>query len=361
MQRRGQLPHALLFAGQRGLGKFALARAFAALLLCEASPSATAACGECLACRWFLQGNHPDFRLIRPAAWEEEEIEGQGEQGEAGGKGGKKDKEGKGDNKADAGTEKGKKASRQIVIEQIRALDDFLHVGTHRQGLRIVLIHPAEAMNRATANSLLKSLEEPIANTLFIFISDEAERLLPTIRSRCQTVVVPTPEPALAVAYLQSAGIDDAGHWLALAGGAPFLALELAQAGESESLGALLGALREGGDERFDPLQAAASLDQALKKEKGGAPMKRLIEWAQKWLFDLNLAVVDLPPRYFVDEKEHLKTLSCAVDHQRLLNFVKKALEYKAQSEHPLNARLFLEDFLMNYAALFAHRKQPTH
>ncbi|MCL2830437.1 MAG: DNA polymerase III subunit delta' [Betaproteobacteria bacterium] len=346
LRRRGQLPHALLLTGQRGVGKFALARAFAALLLCEASSSNTAACGECLACKWFLQGNHPDFRLIRPAAWEEEEEAEEPKKGET--------------SKADSGAEKGKKASRQIVIEQIRGLDDFLHVGTHRQGLRIVLIHPAEAMNRASANSLLKSLEEPVASTLFILVSDEADRLLPTIRSRCQKVAVPLPEGKIAAEALRSAGVDDAGRWLALAGGAPLLALELAQAGESESLNALLGVLRNGGSGVFDPLQGAALLDQALKKEKGAAaPMKQLIEWGQKWLFDLNLAAVDLPPRYFVAEKEQLSRLSRAMDHPRFLQFLKKALEYKEQSEHPLNTRLFLEDFLMNYGALFAQRKPP--
>lgn len=53
-----------------------------------------------------------------------------------------------------------RKPSQQITIDQVRALDDFLHVGTHRQGVRVILVNPAEAMNRATANSILKSLEE---------------------------------------------------------------------------------------------------------------------------------------------------------------------------------------------------------
>jgi DNA polymerase-3 subunit delta' len=70
-----------------------------------------------------------------------------------------------------------KKPSQQITIDQVRALDDFLHVGTHRHGARLVLLNPAEAMNRPTANALLKSLEEPIANTLFILVTSEPHRL----------------------------------------------------------------------------------------------------------------------------------------------------------------------------------------
>jgi len=132
--RRAQLPHALLISGQRGVGKSELAWAFAESLLCE-TPTATAqACGSCAACGWLALGNHPDFRLLQPDAMAAEE----GESPDGSGK---------------------KKPSQQITIDQVRALDEFLHVGTHRDGARVILVNPAEAMNRSTANSLLKSLE----------------------------------------------------------------------------------------------------------------------------------------------------------------------------------------------------------
>jgi DNA polymerase-3 subunit delta' len=96
-------------------------------------------------------------------------------------------------------------------------LDDFLHVGTHRHGARLVLLNPAEAMNRPTANALLKSLEEPIATTLFILVSSEPHRLLPTIRSRCQAMPVRRPAPCpCRTQWLRDAGVRDAGtgwHW----------------------------------------------------------------------------------------------------------------------------------------------------
>jgi DNA polymerase-3 subunit delta' len=179
-----QLPHALLLTGQRGIGKFELARSFAASLLCENLTAAGEACGACLACGWLAQGNHPDLRLLQPNALIAEAAES-GELDEAG----------------------KKKPSQQITIDQVRALDDFLHVGTHRHGARVVLLNPAEAMNRSTANALLKSLEEPIASTLFLLISSEPHRLLPTIRSRCQVMPVRHPVHGLAGQWLRDAGV----------------------------------------------------------------------------------------------------------------------------------------------------------
>ena len=66
--QRSRLPHALLIIGQRGLGKFALAQAFAKSLLCEEPLEGSLSCGKCLACNWFEQGNHPDYRLLQPQA-----------------------------------------------------------------------------------------------------------------------------------------------------------------------------------------------------------------------------------------------------------------------------------------------------
>lgn len=332
--RRGQLPHALLICGQRGIGKFELANRFAESLLCEKPRSGHLACGDCPACHWLAQGNHPDFRLLQPEALGEEKG------GEADGK-----KSGEGD---EGGR---KKPSQQITIDQVRGLDEFLHVGTHRDGQRVVLIHPAEAMNRATANSLLKSLEEPVANTLFLLISNEPDRLLPTIRSRCQALPVPLPAAELAAAWLHKEGVGDAARWLALAGGSPLLARELGGGEERAVVDALLGQLSLGAT--LDALAAATAVDRVLKGEKGALPLKRLLEWSLKWLTDLALARENLPARYFVTEAAVLRKLAAATSLEKLLAFNGKALQYKAQAEQPLNSRLFLEDFFLGYAALF--------
>lgn len=325
--RRAQLPHALLFTGQRGIGKFDLAKLFAESLLCEMPTPSGEACSRCPACNWLSQGNHPDFRLLQPDAMAEEESE---PETEAAGR---------------------KKASQQITIDQVRALDDFLHVGTHRHGVRVVLINPAEAMNRATANSLLKSLEEPIPSTLFLLVSNEASRLLPTIRSRCQVIQITQPDKHLAEQWLSDSGVKDARRWLALAGGSPLLAAELGGGSERAVLDVLLEQMVLGG--KLNPLSAAAAVDKVLKGEKAVAPLKRLVDWSQKWLLDLTLASQRLPPRFFVTQATPIAELAGSTDTGRLLEFHKKAIQYKAQCEQPLNSRLFLEEFFMSYAAIF--------
>ena len=323
--RRERLPHALLLSGRQGIGVVELARVFVESLLCENPSASHTACGNCPACRWLSQGNHPDFRLIQPEALMEADEE-------------------------EGGVGK-KKASRQITIDQIRALDDFLHIGTHRHGLRIVLLHPAETMNRATANALLKSLEEPSSNTLFIIVSYQQERLLPTIRSRCQQVPVATPETPLATAWLRAAGVDNGARWLALAGGAPLLAVELESGEERELLDTLIDTLGKGAG--LNPLNAAASIDRIVKADKQASGLIRLVGWTQKWMVDLNHLKAGLVPRYFVEQATQLNSLAARTSARRLLAFHRKALQYLLQCQQPLNSRLFLEDFFLNYAALF--------
>lgn len=323
--RRDRLPHALLFAGPVGIGKFELGQAFAAGLLCEQPTADGQACGQCLACNWQSQGNHPDFRVLRPEAMAE--ADGEAEEGK-------------------------KKASRQITIDQVRALDEFLNVGTHRAGLRIVLVYPAEAMNRNTANALLKTLEEPAPSTLFILVSDEPMRLLPTIRSRCQVVNVPLPSREAATALLAAAGVDDAERWLALAGGAPLLALELAQSAQGAWLDDLIKRLSAGA--KTDPLAAAAALDKVLKDSKGKLVLRHVVEWSQKWAVDLALAQQRLPVRYFLPQQATIAQLAGGIAADELVRFHRRLIECRRQVEQPLNARLFLEEFFLNYRDLFA-------
>jgi len=323
--RREQLPHALLISGQRGIGKFDLAQKFAESLLCENPTADSQACGACSACGWLSQGNHPDFRLLQPEALGEVPN-------------------------VDSEADGKKKPSQQITIDQVRALDDFLHVGTHRHGARVILINPAEAMNRSTANSLLKSLEEPIASTLFILVTSESERLLPTIRSRCQSLLIPQPARSRAEQWLRQAGVNESARWLALAGGSPLLAVELGSE-ERVLLDALIAEMSRGC--KIDPLAAAAAVDRVVKAEKRPAPLKRLIEWAQKWLFDLTLISAGLPLRYFLAQDQLVQRLAKSSDTVSLLAFNRKTIQYKLQCEQPLNTRLFLEEFFLSYAALF--------
>lgn len=323
--RRQRMPHSLLLIGQKGLGKFELARCFAASLLCESPLADGMACGKCLACNWFAQGNHPDFRLLQPEALSE-------------------------DVEAEDGK---KKPSQQITIDQVRSLDEFFNVGTHRGGLRIVLVNPTEAMNRNTANSILKTLEEPSPSTLFLMVSSEPMRLLPTIRSRCQVVPVPVPLVKVAARVLADEGVERAEHWLALAGGAPGLAVDMANSGQNAWLDLLVSRL--GAGRAADPLGMATELEKALKDSKGRLLLKQVVEAFQKWMVDLNLARNGLPVRYFLQHQAKISGLADMIPPARLIQSYRAAINRRQEAEQPLNARLFLEGLFLEYRALFAN------
>ena len=165
---------------------------------------------RCAACLWFEQGNHPDFRILEPDALFAAEAEHRATEGEP-------------------RKREGEAASRQIRIDQVRELQDFLTIGTHRGGVRVVVVRPAEAMNVATANALLKSLEEPAPKTAFLLVSSAPDRLLPTVRSRCQKIAVAPAAAAEAVGWLRARGLQDAEAALAYAANAPLAALEDAE------------------------------------------------------------------------------------------------------------------------------------
>ena len=141
--------HALLLKGGRGIGKIAFARNLAKSLLCERPSSTAEHCGTCPSCGWFDQGGHPDFRLIEPeslAALADESTSDQGGDGQ------------NATESAPTSTKAKKKPSKQIGVDQIRALADLVNMTSHRNGYKIILIHPAESMNPSAANALLKNL-----------------------------------------------------------------------------------------------------------------------------------------------------------------------------------------------------------
>ncbi len=317
----GRLPHALLIAGQRGIGKTALTLAYAKALLCESRQADGNACGKCQACNWFELGNHPDFRLLQPQAAEEGDTE-----------------EGK------------KKASQQITIEQVRSISDFVNVGSHRSGYKVIVVNPAEAMNRATANSLLKTLEEPTPGTLFLLVSNEPLRLLPTIRSRCQVVPIPIPSTARSIQMLESMGVHNAEHWLAFAGGAPVLAKELADSGKGELV--TLIAKQLGTLNKQDPIKLATEIEKLLKDGKGRHALHTVVDVFQKWFVDLMLAREGLPVRYFSGQKEAIGKLAAMIPPTTLAKAYRALLTKRREAEQPLNVRLFLEGLFMDYLSL---------
>ena len=315
LQDRARLPHALLLHGRKGIGKTEFAHGLAASLLCEA-PEGALACGACEACRWFSQGNHPDYREVIPEA-AEEDTEGEAE----------------GAPKADA------KKSLVIKVDQIRAQADFIALTTHRAGFRVLVIRPAEALHPAAANALLKTLEEPPPATVIVLVSDQPSRLLATVRSRCRTLALPMPAADEALRWLASEGVAEPRVALSVAGGAPLLARELAQPGEAQLRQRVIAELaRPSGS---DPLAFAERIDRAA--------LDRTIYWMQTWVHDLMRLHAGAPVRHHTDFGPAAQAKARAADPDALFDLERELRAARRLASHPLNARLVAEHLLMTY------------
>jgi DNA polymerase-3 subunit delta' len=174
--RRGALHHAYLFGGPEGVGKGRAARLLAQAANCEGSEAAPSgarddACGACGPCRKIEKGVHPDVLFLA-----EERVMA----------------------KAGAWEPKGGRSpSKDIVVDQVRDLvDRRLSLRRFEGRRRFVVIDPADAMNAQAQNALLKTLEEPPADTTLVLVASSPDALLPTIRSRCARVSFgPLPDP----------------------------------------------------------------------------------------------------------------------------------------------------------------------
>ncbi|HEV2681889.1 MAG TPA: DNA polymerase III subunit delta', partial [Rhodanobacter sp.] len=186
-RQRDALPHALLLCGATGLGKRAFAQRFVHGLLC-AEPAGGEACGHCRSCLLLAAGTHPDVISLS------------------------------------LGLRKDGVLRSEIVVDQIRELSARLAMSSQFGGWQVAMIDPADAMNPAAANALLKTLEEPAAQTMLILLADAPWRMPQTIRSRCQRIEFHLPAAADALAWLQTEGVRDAAAALAAAGGNPGLA-----------------------------------------------------------------------------------------------------------------------------------------
>lgn len=189
--QENRLPHALLFLGPVGLGKLEFAQHLAKMLLCEQSQ--LQACEQCRGCQLFNAGSHPDFYSVTTEA-----------------------------------------KSKSIKIDQIRELTFSLSQTAARRGWQVVILHPAEAMNRASANALLKTLEEPSGKILLILLVDQLGTLPATLLSRCQRLKFSVPEMAMACHWLQTQtplSSAEAQCLIQMSEGAPKRALQLVNSG----------------------------------------------------------------------------------------------------------------------------------
>lgn len=281
-----QRGHAWLLGGPSGLGQFELALALAAAWLCEQA-TAQGACGHCGSCHAVEVHTHADLCMLLPETlslalgWPLDEKT------------------------QDDLDSKKRKPSKEIKVDAAREAVSFTQFTRSRGTTKVVLVFPAERMNHITANTLLKTLEEPPGAVKFILATEAAHQLLPTIRSRClgHTMVWPGFEQALA--WLGS----ETARKTAMEGGSLKKQSHAPEAADLKTL--LLGAGGRPADAlawaQSSPATEAAQHWQALPKAMARGDVSALADWApatavdalQKLCHDMWAVRVGASPRFF--------------------------------------------------------------
>lgn len=306
------LPHAILLIGKQNIGKTAFARYFAQALLCENSTTQHQPCHHCTSCHLFEQQSHPDFYQLTPEIPDGETV--------------------------------GRKLL-QIKIDAVREMIEHIHLSAVRGGWRVVLIYPAESMNIQAANSLLKILEEPPANVIFLLVSHERDRLLPTIKSRCRTITLPEPTQTQSLQYLQENHIDHAEALLAFHSGAPLFEHEPEQDAMREELLQLLANPR-----------LLAILDYAAAFDKQKWTLAIFLNWLQKWLIDISLAQQHLTPLYYPHHQIALQAVAQKTTPTTLFTLLQTINTLSPYGNHTLSVKMQLEFLLTEYLAFWQNK-----
>ena len=349
--------HAWLLSGPSGLGQFDLAFALARAWLCE-QPTAQGACGHCGSCHAVDVHTHADLCMLMPETlslalgWPLDE---------------------KTQDDLDA---KKRKPSKEIKVDAAREAVSFTQFTRSRGSTKVVLVFPAERMNHITANTLLKTLEEPPGEVKFILATEAAHQLLPTIRSRCigHTMIWPNFDQALA--WLEhEAGPNS--HGAAASQGSSKKQLPAATSSDLQTL------LTAAGGRPADALSWAQNTApgdaarhwQALPKAMARGEVAALADWApaqaldalQKLCHDMWAVRVGASPRFF--SASDLPTqvsgkpgsapknplglspgLSALADWSRELNSLARTIE------HPYNPGLLIEALVSRAKSVLAAR-----
>jgi DNA polymerase-3 subunit delta' len=312
----GRLAHAYLFSGQPHVGKMTLAVNLAQALNCEKEERP---CGECQSCLRIAAGNHPDVQII----------------GRLSG--------------VDSGDGSSKK---EIGIAQIRELQHSASLQPYEGKYRVYIIDGAEYLNEESANCLLKTLEEPPPTVLFILLTVNKDRLLPTIVSRCQRVeLFPLPASVIekALAARWQVAPDKARLLSRLCRGGIGWAVsalrdESLLDAHSQNLDRLLELTDATLQQRFS---FAASL--AAQYSKSRSSVEEMLNMWLEWWRDVLLVkedclqfVTNIDREAGLREYAHCYNL---IDIRGFIEAVRAALQ---QLEQNANARLVLEVLMLN-------------
>ena len=319
-QRSGRVPHALLLHGPTGTGKLRFAYYLALSRLCRQADEQGRPCGQCSACKLFQAGSHPDFRLVEAAP-----------------------------------------GKRVIRVHQVRAVSDWVVQRPHYGGPKLLLLPVAEQMNPAAANALLKTLEEPVGDTLIVLVSARPAGLLATIRSRCQALALSAPDAAQALAWLrQQAEVEGlaTGASTGDAGGDPVLALALGG-------GAPLSALQALRDDLVQPFTVL--LTDIIEVARGKDPITAAEYWSKQetnrvvgWMLEMVQAMIRIRMGGDPLAWEPLRELAGACPVRPLFEQLDRLGASQAQmnaGQNP-NPQLLMESLFIPWQAIVAGQSQ---
>jgi len=311
-----QRGHAWLLHGPSGLGQYTLALELVRAWLCDAA-TAQGACGQCPSCHGMDVHTHADFCILMPEVqllerdWPlpaKAQIELD---------------------------EKKRKPSREIRVDALREAVEFTQRTSARGHAKAIVVYPAERMNAISANTLLKTLEEPPGDVRFVLATEAAHALLPTIRSRClaHTMHWPKEEEILAWLGAQDVAEPEARIFLHATGGRPDDALAWARSGRSASAWAQFPHAVARGE-----LSVMADMTPA-----------QTIHMLQKLCHDLLAQCVGAAPRYFA-----AADLPPAPALGPLTRWAKQLAKEARSAEHPFHVPLMQE-------ALFTQARQVLY
>lgn len=275
--QQNRLAHAFLLCGAPGMGKAIFAQRLADMLLCQHPQAEGQPCGHCKPCLLLRAKTHPDLLPVQPA-----------------------------------------EVGKQITIDQIRSLIQFSTLTSNYGHSQIIIVNPAEAMNRNAANSLLKLLEEPPSSTLIMLVSHQPMALLATIRSRCQRLDFNRPDHRVTQAWLQNQlpPRTNIPLLLNLSAQAPLAALALAEPENLTKRKVLFDSLAELPSGQNDPVQVAEDWNKL--------EVVQILQWMLSWTMDIIRYAKTHQAQYIInqDRQEILQRFGKQMDMHHLFELL---------------------------------------
>jgi len=318
-QQSQKIPHAIILTGKKGLAKRELASLWVKSLLCDSnSPeknysSTLFPCQNCDSCLLFDAKTHPDYLLIEP-----EEV------------------------------------AKVIKVDQIREVVNFVSLTRSRGQYRIILISPAENMNSNAANSLLKTLEEPAANTKLILTSSNIQQLPATIRSRCQLFPVTPPKSDELEQYLvesQQISADEMRIALSISENSPVDAEFYVNSSVTSLNNDLLNDWQSLADGSVNPSKIA----EKWLKQSTNIPLKLVYTWIVDMIRYQSIRAQAADNNYhtghfYQGNNKTLESLALKIPVKRLFSLYDKAVELIKLERSSLNKQIQLESLLIQWS-----------